>query len=219
MTKRYLLIIATILSPLLSIAQTNDGMKSTELYVGAALGISTTSPNRSYGKNGGKTYTSYLPKIVLGINAYDNPVTHKFYFSAELSVAQNKYLSVYENKVYPYTTITYGFTQTNIGLNPQANLNIYNADNFKWLIGAGLNLQYNFYSGQKLMAADGTKFAQLKEFDLARFQTPVTIKTGVTLNKKVQIFADYVTPVIVSVDAAYFNVTMQTMHVGVNYIL
>lgn len=219
MTKRHLLILAVILAPLFSIAQTSSEIKSTELYVGAALGISTTSPNESYEKNGGKTYTSYLPKIIFGFNAYENPVTRKFYFSAELSASQNKYLSVYDNKVYPYTVITYGFTQTNIALNPQANLNIYNADNFKWLVGAGISLQRNFYSGQKLTAADGTRFADLHEFELAGFQTPVTLKTGVTINKRVQVFADYITPLKVSLDAAYFNITMQTMHVGVNYIL
>lgn len=222
MKKLLLFALAALVSPLISKAQSNnderDMPKSVEFHVGAALNITHTTPGNKYAVNGGKDYISKLPALTLGINIYPRPLTRKAYFGVEMSLGQNKYLSVYDNKVYPYTQVTYGYTQTFVSLTPQANLNIYNAENFKWFLGAGAYFQRNFYSDKKLSAADGSIIGSPYEFDLSKIQSRVMVKTGLTLKKHIQLFGYYLTPVITSSDFAYVQVKMQSTVVGINYL-
>jgi hypothetical protein len=192
--------------------------KGTEFYAGAALNITHIKPGNNYAKNGGKSYTSSLPALIVGINAYPRPLTRRAYFGLELSLGQNKYLSVYDNKVSPYTQLTYGYTQTVLSAAPQVNINLYNAENFKWFVGVGVLFQRNFYSQHKLSAADGSTFGEIFQFDLSKNQNRIMTKSGFTINKQFQIFGQYLTPVVTSRDIAYFTVSMQTTTVGVNYL-
>ena len=218
MKLKQLLLLTALLAPVVVFAQNEKpGQKNLEFYAGVGANITNTTPDGNYKSNGGKSYTSVLPKISVGINAYGNPMVRKFYLTLELSAGLNKYQSVYDSKVYPYSVITYGYNQMVFALTPQASLNIYNTDNFKWFIGAGLNFQYSTYSSKKLFAANGSSFAPLDAFDLEKFHTPVLFKTGITLNQNIQIHADYLTKVKLSKEGNYYDLSSQTIQVGVNY--
>jgi hypothetical protein len=197
-----------------------DDKSNFDLYAGLGVNAMTTKPHANYLAAGGKPYTSYLPKALIGFNAYANPNTRKLVFSVELAMALAKYKSVYDNKVYPYQGILYTFNQTIISIEPQVSYNFYNADNFKFYATIGYDLSRLFYANKKFVRQDdGTDASYaLFPFFLSNKSNSVIYKAGFLINKKIQIYADYVSGNGISYDG-FFSLTQSAYQIGINYLL
>ncbi|WP_374951695.1 hypothetical protein [Mucilaginibacter sp.] len=200
--------------------KTVDNNKDVDVYVGAALNATTTKPYGQYQSAGGKTYTSYLPKVLFGINAYANPNTRKLVFSLEAGVSMAKYISNYINVRPPNTPISYTFNQILVSLRPQIKYNFYNTDNFKVYAGLGYDLGTAFYSNEKFIRqADGadasTGFLPL---NFNKMSGAAVYKAGVQIKRKIEIYGTYLANGDLSVDK-YFDLRQKMVQVGINYTL
>jgi len=146
-----------------------------DIYVGAGLSIISTKPHNKYATAGGKAYTSYLPKAVIGVSTYANPNTRKLVFSAELAAGLGKYQSVYDNKIYPYIGLKYGFDQLIVSITPQISYNLYNADSFKFFLAIGFDLSFCTYFNKVYAAQDGSPV----DFALNPFQLDHVVNSGI----------------------------------------
>ncbi|WP_428327564.1 hypothetical protein [Mucilaginibacter sp.] len=200
----------------------SGGKSSFEFMVGAGINASATGPSSgsAYEAAGAKHYTSYLPKALFALNAYANPNTKRIIFRAELSVGGSHYESLYNNQVYPYILINYSFTQINISLTPQVIYNIYNADKLKFFIGAGLALNYSEYTAEVFKANDGsnTKLTSAYPFYFFHNTDQILLKAGVMVNKRFEIYANYLNSVLISEDA-FFQLNEKQIQVGLAYLL
>jgi hypothetical protein len=197
-----------------------DDKSNFDLYAGLGVNAMTTKPHGNYLAAGGKSYTSYLPKALIGFNAYANPNTRKLLFSVELAVALAKYKSIYNNKTNPYQGILYTFNQTIISIIPQISYNFYNADNLKFYGTIGYDLSRSFYANKKFVRQDdGTDTSYgVFPFFLHTTGNSVMYKTGFLINKRIQIYADYISGNGISYDG-FFGLTQSNYQIGINYLL
>jgi hypothetical protein len=167
----------------------------TESYFYAGIGFSgtTTTPQSSYQAAGGKAYSSLLPAISAGLNVFPNANTRKLAFRFELAIAGAQYKSVYDNKVAPYTNITYGYSSIALGLSPQMLYNFYNSDKLKLYAGGGVAFtKYFYFNKQYNNTKDGTPvYTSANPFEFVTFGIPAIIKAGIELNNKIDIYGSY----------------------------
>ena len=190
-----------------------------DLYAGLAVYSSQTKPHGNYEKAGGTSHTSIFPQAVIGFNAYVNPNTRQLVFSVELSATQNRYQSIYENKVFPYERVHYTFNQTIISLTPQVSYNFYNGANLKVYAGLGISLSKYMYGNQAYVDDDG-KDVRLGLFPFLFLKTgnPMVYKIGSLINNRFQVYAGYTSNAYYSLDN-FFGLSTSAYQVGVNYFL
>jgi hypothetical protein len=193
--------------------------KAVNLYAGLGLNYTKFTVDGNYAKAGGTGASSIFPKATIGLNAYANPNTQRLVFKGEVSVTLNKYKSLYNNKVSPQIPVEYSFSQAVIGLSPQIIYNFYNAEDFKFFAGAGMEFQLYTYSNKKFQGQDGTNIQTgLAPFYFAKNDNPVVLKAGVLLKKKFQISAEYLTASQITMDP-YFQLSSTSIRIGLCYML
>jgi hypothetical protein len=192
-----------------------------DLFAGVGADFTSISSQQGSGfsKNGGKGSSSVLPRVVLGFNTYVNPNTRRLAFRAELSVTGSNYNAPFTNKVYPYVAIDYAFDRLNVELNPQVIYNVYNADDLKFFIGAGYDFNYNKYSNGAFKAVDGSNqvLTNSYPFNFSRFTTQLTFKAGTLINKRFEIYVNYLYNTLLTADD-YFRLNANSVQLGINYV-
>lgn len=199
-----------------------DDKGNNYFYGGLGLAIATTtpSPGGTYKEAGGKPYTSILPAIKFGINVFASPNSERLSFRFELSAALIKYTSTYDNAFSPYVNITYGYTNLAIAVSPQIIYNFYNGENLKVFAGGGIEVsKYTYFSREYKNNKDGSQVpTSANPFNQNSFSLPVMLKAGISVNKKIDIYADYLLSGPVS-DDYVFRLNTSSLQVGVNYRL
>jgi len=191
-------------------------------FVGAALNASsTTSPSMSsYTEAGGKSCTSLLPALSLGINIVPNPNTGKLQIRAELSLTENQFSSSYVLKVSPYVGVKSSFNQFGIAFTPQLIYNFYNSENFKVFGGAGVVISYYKFSNAAFVSQNPntsiTYIADNDPYVFNNLNTGFLLKAGVQLNKRVEIFANYYGSTAIT-QGGYFSLSNSNKQIGILY--
>ena len=200
----------------------SENSKHTKLvfFVGAALKVTHTAPTNTFKGFGSQPYSSYLPAISAGLDIPVIANSDKLIFRLELSIEQSKYTSTYDNKVSPFVNITYAFNTLSFAGTPQMIYNFYNADNLKFYAGFGLSITGYRYSNVKYQDKDGNNVPTSADpyHSFAGFGNPIVIKTGILLNKKYGIYANYSTGGRVSDDYVY-RLSFSSVQIGFNYYL
>lgn len=191
-------------------------------YGGLGLAIATTtpSPGGTYQQAGGKPYTSVLPAVKFGINVFASPNSERLSFRFELSAALIKYTSTYDNAYTPHVNITYGYTNLAIAFSPQIIYNFYNGENLKVFAGGGIEIsKYTYFSREYKNNKDGSQVpTSANPFNQNNFSLPIVVKAGISISKKIDIYADYLLAGPVS-DDYVFRLNTSSVQVGVNYRL
>ncbi|MBK0377674.1 hypothetical protein [Mucilaginibacter segetis] len=191
--------------------------KGFNLYGGLGINALHTEPHGNYKAAGGMPYTSFLPRVTLGLNTFVNPNTQKLLFTTEVSLNMGKYKSVYNNKVYPYLGINYGFDQFIVSLSPQVSYNFYNSENFKFFATIGWDLSYCTYYNKRYVGQDDVKVNYgLPLFYFHNWTNSAMFKGGFLISKRIQVYAEYVKGEYITYDP-YFNLTQSEFKTGVNY--
>jgi len=189
-------------------------------YGGLGLAIATTtpSPGGTYQQAGGKPYTSILPAVKFGINVFASPNSERLSFRFELSAALIKYTSTYDNAYTPHVNITYGYTNLAIAFSPQIIYNFYNGENLKVFAGGGIEIsKYTYFSREYKNNKDGSQVpTSANPFNQNNFSLPIVVKAGISISKKIDIYADYLLAGPVS-DDYVFRLNTSSVQVGVNY--
>jgi hypothetical protein len=201
------------------------GHSKLNFYVSAALNISNTSSNSSapYTTGGGGwPYTSYLPAVSFGLNIIPKPSTGKVELRAELSFAETKFSSSYQLKVSPYVGEKASFNQLGISLIPQIIYNIYNAENFKFYVGAGIGVTRFVYSNAYFGSQDpNISDGGIGSSDPYYFNgtdSSYLLKAGAKINKKFEIFFNYFTNTATT-QGGYFQFVNSSKQIGIVYLL
>jgi len=191
-------------------------------FISAALNAANTTSSSSsgYSEGGGKSYTSLLPALSLGINIAPNPNTGRVQFRADLSFTENQFNTSYQLKVSPYAGVTSSFNQLGVSFIPQVIYNFYNSENFKFYGGVGIALTYLSYSNSSFKSQNpGTSLDGIDTGDPYYFNNinnSFLLKLGVQFNKRFEIFADYFTSSPTTKNG-YFEFNTATEQLGFIY--
>ena len=158
------------------------------------------------------------PKLNFGFDMFLNPNVQRLIFRAELSLS---YVAAQLN--YPesgQTTPvngTYTFNQYTATITPQLIWNIYNKDNFKFYIDAGVGFNLSAYSGSQLVYPQSSNIAA-GPYDFETYYASLPLQVGFVLNKKLDIAFTY-TGYTTYTSYTAVSISNQSMCLGVKYLL
>ena len=197
----------------------------TRFFGGAGLNIT----NAIYqGENGlaaasAQHKTSSLPYVTGGLDVFANPAIGRLIYRTELSFFISKYEVSNNTAIQARSQLLHIFDQYSAVLTPQLIYNIYNRDNFKFFIGAGVGLNFSKYSNNSSSVTNSvftpsttTVMDNAIEFEL--FATSFPLSAGVMLNKKLEITGSYSGNFSLT-NYSYFSVAAKRMKIGLNYML
>jgi hypothetical protein len=197
----------------------NDKRKSsslsTRLFVGLAL---NRYDSRFEGLSlfANRPSVDYSPRLSVGADLFRNAQTQKFFFRAELSFTRVK-TRFYDSDLSPFLLTVneykFNFEQYNITLTPQFIYNFYNKESLKVFLGVGANVNYSFYANNKYTSR-GTVTPNY--YTLEKLWSNFPVQVGVTLNKKLDIFAEYTHPAAFT-NYNFFSVSNRVFGIGVHY--
>ncbi|MGZ4001219.1 MAG: hypothetical protein ACXVIY_11345, partial [Mucilaginibacter sp.] len=203
--------------------KTHYSGSSVNLFVGAGLSICSTSSDAGsqYSVGGGKSYTSFGPRISFGIDLFANPATRALQFRLELSGAQNKFRSLYTLKVNPYKPTEVSFNSQELSVSPQVIYNFYNGDKFKIFVGVGVifsHLSYsNAYFGSQNHDGSEASIATNEPFAFAGSDNALLAKAGVQIGRHFLIYGTLEGNVTVT-ENTYFGLSSSYKQIGINYL-
>ena len=164
--------------------------------------------------------SSIYPAISGGMNIYLNKNTEALFFRAEVSLTENNHSFNGPEDASGSSFSMSNVIQRNVSVSPQVGYNIYNTDRFKWFVMAGPSINissYNkYYTTQNLHNVLSVVSNQFP--DLYTRWVSFAAKTGVTLNKHIQLYAGSVFQTTVTDDYALFAGRMITYEAGINYL-
>ncbi|WEK20001.1 MAG: hypothetical protein P0Y49_02385 [Candidatus Pedobacter colombiensis] len=197
--------------------------KSMRFFAGAGLNISNASYTGSHrlADPGTKSKTSYSPMLTTGMDFLINPDIGKMIIRAELSLLTNKNeLSVFSTSRQPDMYALHSFDNFSFEIMPQVIYNFYNTVKTKAFVGIGLGFNFTSTSNNKYylsVTPEDRVYDPYIQMDFKKFYFAAQLKTGVVINKRFEIAAGFVPPTAIT-SYSYFNVNMQRVKIGFNYL-
>lgn len=207
--------------------QQNNQQGNTRVFAG--LGISqtvfTVEGKHALASNS-NSKDSYLPKISLGMDVFQNRDIQKFFFRGELIL--HAATADISGKTAEYSvdrTFNQTLTQPTLTLAPQLGYNFYNRDNLKFNLGLGASFNFstysnNYYHTTSTYRSSGQQLSDRKikghhQFTAVWFAIPV--RAGLVLNQKTDISLLYFmsTSITRYVDYSFSRSSLQ---LGLNYL-
>ncbi len=145
-----------------------------------------------YNKFADQPFTSYIPRISVGYDLFTNKYTQRLYFKSELSFTSVS-PSFGAESYYPTTVSTYRFTQLTASLGMSVIYNFYNANRFKVFFGAGVFINGSKYTKNEFSYPNDPRVTN-DYYKLENIWATFPVQAGVTINKRVDVFAMYITP-------------------------
>ncbi|MGV3503769.1 MAG: hypothetical protein ACO1O1_08675 [Adhaeribacter sp.] len=226
-TKEDLLSIVSQLNGLSEEEQKKIRGKNTRLFAGVGLSRTAFTVEGKHGLAGtGKSKDSYLPKISLGIDVFQNRDIQKFFFRGELILhAATQDISGESFEFNTDRTFRQSFMQPTLTMAPQLGYNLYNRDNLKFNLGLGVSFSYstyinNYYHETSIYRPSGQVLSDRKtkgKYEFVSTWFAVPLRAGLVLNRKTDISLLYFlrTPLTQYVG---FSFSRSTLQVGVNYL-
>jgi len=161
-----------------------------------------------------------FPKIDAGVDFLINKDIQKFYLRAEVSLTINGPYKFITTDVGPALgTATLKYKQYNASLTPQFVYNLYNKDNLKVFIDAGVSINMAAYGDYKTVTVYDSFPAVVQdrypEFVKNYFSFP--LKAGAAVNKRVEIYVGYIPTTTISNFINTKN-AITTYSAGINYL-
>ncbi|OJW15319.1 hypothetical protein [Mucilaginibacter sp. 44-25] len=199
-------------------ANINTGRKSAYFFAGTGVNIIMFRTDGGVTTAGAPNKTSVLPVITGGLNVYPNPHTRQLALRVETGVGIGRYSAAYTSKVSPYNDAVFNFTEVNFFLAPQILYNVYNQNNFKFFIGAGLQASLINYTNKAFRNADGSPSTlSYQPFGLfIKTATASLFKAGILIRNKIELNAGYLTESDICKDP-YYRITATGVQIGINY--
>jgi len=207
------------------IKQTKSNNAKCRFIAGIALNRSTIDVIGDYLVSQASE-ASYLPKLSAGIDVFLNPDIQKWVFRTELSATKLRVKNV--SVTIDETSRTRKFTQTLdnriITLSPQIIYNLYNSNNLKFYLGAGIaansasiqtseNVTTYAYPSGEINEREENYILQLIKLNYA-----LPIRIGIVLNNKLEGSVIYILPSPMA-DFHSFAFRSSSVQVGINYLL
>jgi hypothetical protein len=165
---------------------------------------------------------SIAPKINTGIDFFTNKNIRKFYLRAEFSFTYGQYKFSYSNPVSsPSGTSSLNVKLYNMAFTPQFIFNFYNSEQFKAFVDAGIGINFAHYNNYQFITKyDSFPTSVTNDYpDLEKYFMNVPVKTGIEIDKQLEIYVCYVPSVsITGVSATAFKSNITSYQAGLNYL-
>ena len=188
------------------------------LYVSAGAASVTTSPTAGsdYALDGGGKSNSVLPFFAVGADLVPDP-NSRAEFKLDVSINPARYNNTFKLTVSPYNEQNASYDQLGFFLAPQAMYNFYNAENFKFYVGAGLMVSYNTYKNASFEAVGGGQSISGGDFFFNRFGDGYLLKAGVKIGRNIELFYTYY-GATAATRQGFFSLNSQPSEFGLSYI-
>jgi outer membrane protein W len=170
------------------------------------------------------TKTSYLPKISIGIDAPFNPNVGRLLFRTELSFTAAKgEITVIDPSPTTVSTKILKLDQQTVSLRPQLIYNFYNADNFKFYLGAGININYSHYPASSNKTTVKNDVPTLSYTAEDKYQSATNLwfqfapKAGINIGRKWDININYFLPANQPDISQVPEIRIKGFDFGINY--
>lgn len=174
-----------------------NGQPTAQFYVGAGVVLARTTFRTVSSIVFDDVSSKPGLKIVTGLNFFNNPVTQKIIFRAELNAEflQGEAFRNALNAANQPETQVYQIKRNFISLAPQVIYNLYNANKVKINVGGGVAFSYNNYTKNGVSdEAILNGSAYYPTYELSKFIVMMPLQLGVILNKKVEAALSYTIP-------------------------
>jgi len=189
-------------------------------YAGLFANSSATSSasGSAYTSGGGHSSSSLLPGIVFGMTAEPNPGFSKVNFRLDVSVNSSKFNDVYPLKVIPYGQARATYNQLGIYFDPHVIFDIYSSPGFKFYLGLGASVSFNFYSDQYFESeGDNTNpFFPKEPFYFNQVNVAFMVTGGFRIGSNLELYFSYFTPTTTT-SGDYFALSNQVEQIGISY--
>lgn len=206
-------------------------LSTTRFFIGAGLNSSKASYAGAHdlAGQGAQSKNSYLPFVNLGIDLFANPAIKKLIYRAELSIMGSNYMITRDvTKTSTITkersTVEHKFTQYTAQFTPQVILSLYNTNQLKFFVSAGVSLNFSVYDKNVLTTHRIESFygvgtdVEEDPIDFTAVYFSPRINTGIVLNNKLEVAAGYQLQSTMT-RYLYYNVGSQRISLGINFLL
>jgi hypothetical protein len=156
--------------------------------------------------------------VSVGMDFFSNPRVQKFKMRLELSYSSISPVLTgiqYTNTNGAFAK-TYSFTQNTISIAPQWIWNVYNAEDFKFYLSAGITFNFSSYPKNNLGFV-GVINTTDPPYKLASSWSSIPLQAGVVIKKHIEIFASYSTSAtLYSSEQSVLNT--KATNVGLRYL-
>jgi len=163
-----------------------------------------------------KNTTSVYPALAAGVNLYPNPNVGKLFVRGEIMVTG----AAYKNSVDLYFNqpdipkSDFNVKEFLVIVNPQVIYNIYNTNDFKLFIDAGISYTFVKTTGNSIYNSH-LQTTTNNYLSLSSGLINFPIKLGVTLSKKVDIYVSYSTPAAIT-NSKNYTINANSIKAGIN---
>ena len=191
------------------------GTVGSRFFAGVALNRTTTefSAENPFSE---VPSSSYTPRINVGFDFFPNKYTQRLFFRTELGFSA---INPSFKKAGPAVVYGYSFKQYTISLTPQLIYNLYNKDNFKAYLGAGVVLNNSINTnGSRTIEIYGTPNNSTTNYELKSFWLGYQLQAGVIVNRRINIYASYSPAITQYTNYVLFEIKNTSYSVGINYL-
>lgn len=178
-------------------------------FLSAAMNFSTTAFNGENIFSSAPASLTYTPKISFGMDIFMNPDIQKLIFRTEVSLS-------YINPKIERKDAAVSFTQYTATITPQLILNVYNEDAVKVYLGAGVGFNLSQYTDKAYTST--FYYSNGFPYTMNSFWLNFPVQAGLVLNKRVELFALYSTPVSYT-QYGGFSIHTEAFNIGARLLL
>ena len=151
-----------------------------------------------------------------------NKNIQSLYLRAEISYSSSQYKLYSDGSNFSFggNPYSFNFKQSTISLSPQLVYNIYNTDKFKFFINGSILFNLSSYDNYNVFVhySTSTEPFVVKNYpSLEKTWITFGLKTGILLNKKLEIFASYIVPQSITTFVSSQG-KVETIAGGLNYL-
>ena len=199
---------------------------SVGFYLGAAYQNVMFKPSGMFPVYNFKNYNTSVPLFDVGLNLYPNPRTKTVVVKLEFAYFSDKYNTTANAYYDERDHSSFSLKQSVFAVYPQVLYNIYNADNFKLYLDAGLAVNFSSYSNNVFYNAyNNATDSPFLGLNKIWFSLPV--KVGVAAFKNLDIYVSYSYAQSLTSNATgsgsngnsnNYSLNVSSIRVGINYI-
>lgn len=168
--------------------------------------------------------TGIGPKLNLGFDFMQNPITQRLFVRFNLSFDAMKY-NISKIMDENGGTLKYSFSQSNFGLGAQVIYNFYNKEHIAANLGVGLAGNYSFYknsiltSDYEVPGAIGGSYHKTDTIELHPLWLTCPVRFGLLFNRRFDCYIQGNIPVSPITNFVKYNIRAYTVQLGMNVLL
>lgn len=195
-----------------------ENLSKTRYFVGAGVSFGETRffGDTRFTKTG--NVSTVAPKISGGVDIFSNPVTQRIVFRGELSLSRNSPRIMAEKPGYLLNDDAqyYEIEQLTAAVTPQAIFNLYSKPNFKYYIGAGMNINLSTYPKNRLFTENENPYYSRVIYRMQKLWLNFQFQTGVVIHKQFEASVGYAPPADYT-QYPFLGVQTKSWNIGLRY--